>query len=295
MRQRHYRENQKNPGFKIALAAFRLSAWALSAALLWQGAARAQVFITPMVIEVPENRGQAQGFIEVRNNSNDTFRARIYTESFTYNRDAGFQSLKSTNASDLSSYLQFSPREMILQPGANRRVRFVARLAPNLPDGEYRTMIFTEKLQEAPAVTTASNRPNVALTARIGVAVFVRKGNVAPNLAVGGASLNADKNRVQLLVGNTGKASARPGGTWTLKQGGTVVKTGEIPPTIVLAENERNCLVTYLGAEQDRLNLAPGEYQLTGELTWGEDNNKSKLPFSVNLTVPGKTAVSPSS
>jgi len=286
MRQRQDRENQKTPVSKIVLAAFRLSVWALSAALLWQGAARAQVFITPMVIEVPDNRGQAQGFIEVRNDSSDTFRARIYTESFTYNRDAGFQSLKSTNASDLSPYLQFSPREMILQPGANRRVRFVARLAPNLPDGEYRTMIFTEKLQEAPAVTTASNRPNVSLTARIGVAVFVRKGNITPTLAVGGASLNADKNKVQLLVRNTGKASARPGGTWTLKQGGTVIKNGEIPPTIVLAENERNSLVTYLGTGQDQLNLAPGEYQLTGELTWGEDNTKSKLPFNVNLTVP---------
>jgi hypothetical protein len=33
-------------------------------------------------------------------------------------------------------------------------------------------------------------------------------------------------------------------------------------------------------------SLAPGTYQLSGELSWGESDNPNTLPFELNLIVP---------
>jgi hypothetical protein len=53
-------------------------------------AALAQVGISPMVIELQESNGQAQGAINVINNTEREFRARIYAQPFTYEKDQGF-------------------------------------------------------------------------------------------------------------------------------------------------------------------------------------------------------------
>jgi len=262
--------------------ALRFSTWALSAALLWAGASQAQVSLSPMKIEVKTNRGQAQGIINITNTSNETFRARVYAESFTYNRDKGFETLPSS-PSDLRPYLQFSPRELVVPPGTTRRVRLNARLAPNLPNGEYRTMIFTEPLKQN-SVTDANGNKTIIIT-RVGSAFFVRKGDVRPNLTVDSARWNAEAKKIQILVRNTGKASAYPYIKWTLKQGGTVVKTGEALDTGIVPDGDRNLILNQ--SKKDELALSPGTYQLSGELLWGEDNDKSKLPFKLDLTVPG--------
>ena len=268
--------------------ALHFTTWAFSAALLWGGASLAQVSLSPLKIEVQTNRGQAQGVINITNTSNETFRARVYAESFTYHRDKGFENLPSS-PTDLRPYLQFSPRELVVPPGTTRRVRLNARLAPNLPAGEYRTMIFTEPLKQN--VSTDRNGNTTKIITRVGSAFFVRKGDVRPNLGVDSVRWNGDAKKLQLLVRNTGKASAYTSIKWTLKQGGTVVKTGETPDAGIVPDGDRNLI---LNQSKEQLALAPGTYQLSGELLWGEDNDKSKLPFKLDLTVPaGTTAPSP--
>lgn len=274
--------------FSVSSTALRLSGLALSAAFLWGGAAQAQVSISPLVIDVQANRGQAQGLINITNNSSQPFRARVYAEPFTYSRDAGFQTLPSTS-SDLTPYLQFSPRELVVPPGVNRRVRLNTRLSPSLADGEYRAVIFTEDLKQT--TTTDSRGNSVGIKPRIGVTVYVRKGNVSPNLVVDSASWNSKQNQIQLLIRNTGQASARPVVTWTLNQGSKIVQRGNLDGgTAVIALCDRNLLLDYAG--KDKSALSPGEYQLTGKLTWGEENNRSTLPFSVNLTIPANASAS---
>lgn len=273
--------------FSVSPKALRLSCLALSAAL-WGGAAQAQVSISPLVIDVQANRGQAQGLINITNKSSEPFRARVYAEPFTYSRDVGFQTIPS-NPSNLTPYLQFSPRELIVPPGVNRRVRLSARLSPSLPDGEYRAVIFTEDLKQAN--TTDSQGNSVGIKARIGVTVYVRKGNVSPNLAVNSASFNSQQKQIQLMVRNSGQASARPVVTWTLNQGGKAVRGGKVDGgTAIIAGSDRNLLLDDPGKNESALSA--GEYQLTGKLAWGEDNNMSTLPFSVNLTVPANTSSS---
>lgn len=268
--------------FSALHTALHFSTWTLSAALFWAGASQAQVSLSPLKTEVQTNRGQAQGVINITNTSNETFRARVYAESFTYNRDKGFESLPSS-PSDLRPYLQFSPRELIVPPGTTRRVRLNARLAPNLPAGEYRTMIFTEPLKQV--TTTNNNGITTNIITRIGSAFFVRKGDVSPKLAVDSVRWNAEAKKIQLLVRNSGKASAYTSIKWTLKQGGTVLKSGETPDTGIVPDGDRNLILNQ--SKKDELALGPGTYQLSGELMWGEDNEKSKLPFKLNLIVPG--------
>ncbi|MFQ4143373.1 P pilus assembly protein, chaperone PapD [Chlorogloeopsis sp. ULAP02] len=255
-----------------------------SSLILFSGKASAQMSISPLVIEAKADRGQAQGMITITNTSSNPSRVRVYAEPFTYSRDSGFQTLPTTSPNNLTPYLQFSPRELTIKPGESRRIRLIGRLAPNLAEGEYRAVVFNETLNESK--DSAGN--NVTLATRIGVTFYVRKGNVAPKLAVDNASFNTRQKQIQLLVRNSGKATVRPSINWILRRGETVVKTGKVDATAVVAESDRNLVFNYPGKE----NLAPSQYQLSGELLWSENDKKSKLPFNVNVTIPASTTTS---
>lgn len=267
--------------FRLLLATFVTG---LSTLLLSPNQASAQVSVSPLVIETKADRGQAQGMLTITNTSNAPSRVRIYAEPFTYNRDTGFQTLPANSPGDLTPYLQFSPREMTIQPGESRRVRLISRLAPNLADGEYRAVVFNETLTDSK--DSAGNK--VSLVARIGVTFYVRKGNLASNLAVDNASFNTQQKQIQLLVHNSGKATVRPSLNWTLRRGETVVKNGQVDANAVVAGSDRQLLLNFPANNEPA--LAAGAYELSGNLVWGEDNNK--LPFKVNLTIPAQTAVS---
>ena len=51
----------------------------------------------------------------------------------------------------------------------------------------------------------------------------------------------------------------------------------------VVAEGDRNFLLSYPTPNEA---LSPGNYQLSGELVWGEDKDKTKLPFKVDVVIP---------
>ncbi len=267
-----------------------MSGWALST-LLFLPPARSQVSIAPLIIETKTERGQAQGLFNVANSSNEPFRARLYAEPFTYNRDAGFETVQ-PNPNDLTPYLEFSPRELVVPPGTSRRVRMIARFPANIQPGEYRAVIFTEKLQDQTEVQQEGFKFNII--SRIGTVVYVRHGEVSAKLAAESASWNAEKNLIQLLVRNTGNASARPKAIWTLKREDATVKTGESDNTTVIAGGDRNILLSYPGSEQPA--LPAGEYQLSGELVWSESkgskNESVRLPFSVNFSLPNRASTS---
>jgi hypothetical protein len=258
----------------------------LSSVLLWGSSAKANdISVTPMVIESQSRRGQSQGIISVSNLSTNSFRARVFTTPFTYDKEKGYQALPSSQ-NDLAPYMQFSPKELQINGSTQRNIRYVVRLRPDLPDGEYRTMIFTESL-ESTIVTEEDKKNNVqintAIVPRIGVAVYVRKGNIAPNINAVTARFNSQAKQLELLVDNTGKATAFVGGHWTLKRKQQTAKTGVFADTTVMAEGGR--YLTLVSNEKSETQIEAGEYELSGELEWGE-NKKKQLPFRVNVVVP---------
>ena len=267
--------------FSLPVASVLLSSFLLS------GIAKANISISPMVVETEAKRGQAQGRITLSNPSAENFRARVYTSPFTYDKETGFKTL-SESPKDLTPYLQFSPRELQVGASRKRNIRFIVRFPPNLPDGEYRTMIFTENLQKG-TITETNSETKVTLQTniipRIGVALYVRKGDVSPNLTPDSAKFDPKTNKIQLLVTNKGKASAIVAGDWKLKKGKEVIQKGNISDTTVLAEGERYVIAKSLSKNQSK--LAPGEYQLTGELGW-RVNKKNRVPFTVDVTIPGR-------
>ncbi len=264
----------------------RVSGVLLSSFLLWGTAAKADIAISPLIIETAAKRGQAQGTITVTNGDAKEFRARVYSQPFTYDLEKGFQLLNSSPL-DLTPYLQFSPGELQVPGTDNRRIRFIVRFPPSLPDGEYRAMLFTENLeatiQEEPG-KTSSVIFKTAIVPRIGVAVYVRKGNISHNLNVVNARFNPKSQQLQLLVENTGKASAIIQGEWTIKKGEQVIYHGRSIDTTVIAEGQRYLNVDY-STLANKIKLESGEYQLFGNLGWGINRN-NKIPFNVKFSIP---------
>ncbi|MGB5971442.1 MAG: hypothetical protein WBG70_24270, partial [Spirulinaceae cyanobacterium] len=223
--------------------------------------------------------GQSQSVITINNTSDQPFRARVYAEPFTYSRDDGFQVLETT-PSDLTPYLQFSPRELNVEPGQARKVRIITRFPPSLPTGEYRAVIFTENLRE----TIDDSGNNVTIETRIGTTIYVRQGNVSPQLEAVAASWDKEQQQLQILINNSGDASARTGVNWTLQQGEKMIAEGILLPVGIVATSERNLS---LSSETDKqLQLTSGTYQLTGDLLWGNQENPESKSFSLDLIVP---------
>ena len=268
------------------LILYPLSSIVFSTFLLSENTAKADITISPLVIETAAKQGQAQGNITVTNGDTKSFRSRVYTEPFTYDLETGFKLLDSSPF-DLTPYLQFSPRELEVPGTDNRRIRFVARFPPSLPDGEYRTMLFTENLEATFQEEQNSSKGAIFRTAivpRIGVAVYIRKGNISHNLTAVNARFDSKSQQLQLLVKNSGKASVITQGEWTIKKENKQIYNGRGIDTTVIAEGERYLTVDYSNAAK-KIQLEPGEYQLSGNLGWGV-NQTNKIPFSVKFIVP---------
>ena len=268
------------------LILYPLSSIVFSTFLLSENTAKADITISPLVIETAAKQGQAQGNITVTNGDTKSFRSRVYTEPFTYDLETVFKLLDSSPF-DLTPYLQFSPRELEVLGTDNRRIRFIARFPPSLPDGEYRTMLFTENLEATFQEEQNSSKGAIFRTAivpRIGVAVYVRKGNISHNLTAVNARFDSKSQQLQLLVKNSGKASVITQGEWTIKKENKQIYNGRGIDTTVIAEGERYLTVDYSNAAK-KIQLEPGEYQLSGNLGWGV-NQTNKIPFSVKFIVP---------
>jgi hypothetical protein len=237
----------------------------------------AQVGISPMVIELQESNGQAQGAINVINNTEREFRARIYAQPFTYEKDQGF-AVTAENASSLVPYLKFSPRELSVPAGVTRRVRLNIQLPAHLPAGEYRTVIFTENLDRK----TQNDRAGATttITTRIGVTLFVRRGNGVPQIDLVTAEWDRTQQKILLTIQNVGSASAYPTVAWQLKQGERSIANGQSNPTGIIPASARTLKIT------PSAPLTPGTYHLKGEITWGKGENRSTRPFDVVVLVP---------
>lgn len=249
---------------------------ALTTVAFVQAPVYAQFFVSPLTIQTQEQRGKAEGIISISNRSNEAQRLRIEAQPFVYTRDAGLQTLTEKTPNDLTPYLQFSPRELTIQPGQTRKIRVIGRLAPNLPNGEYRAVIFNEGLISR----EGENNSQVNILSRVGVTFYVTKGNVSPRIEVSNANFNKKANQINLLVRNTGKASTVTKTSWTLRRDGKVITFGRDKEATINAETERNIELHNLGNKES--NLKPGNYELSGELVW----RGNKVPFNLNLTIP---------
>lgn len=241
----------------------------------WFGSLQAGQFkLSPLVIETETIRGSASGMFVVKNLGNKTVHLRVYSVPFTYNAD-GFKPLN-TSSYDLSPYLIFAPRKLIIKPEQSRRVRLNVRFLPSMRSAEYRAMVFTEEIKP---LGHDPSKIRIGLIPRIGVAVYVRHGKIKAQLSMLG--IIYAKKSIVLQVQNTGKASARPRVNWVLKQYGTKITTGRNKPATVIAEKQRHIEI---GTPEIK-KLKAGTYQLSGKLVWGA-MEKYQLTFQQEFVIP---------
>ncbi|HEY9704845.1 MAG TPA: hypothetical protein V6C58_20560, partial [Allocoleopsis sp.] len=236
-----------------------------------------QLSVSPLVSEKDAESGQARGFIEVTNTSDKPFRARVSVSPFTYSREG----LKILNSSpnDLTPYLTFSPRELVVAPGQKRSIRFSARLLPSLPKGEYRAMFSIDELKEN---NQSTQKNEVSLVVTIVSTIYVRNGDLVPVLKVEKAFYDGKEKEIRLLVNNTGKATTRAITEWNLTQNGKLVKSDRLEETTIIAEGDRYIRIPYA---PEGKTLTPGNYEFSGILKWDFPKKGGSLPFKVNFTV----------
>jgi hypothetical protein len=225
-----------------------------------------QLSVSPLTIQRQAESGQARGVINISNNSNKPYRARVSLSPFTYNQE-GLQVLQSS-PNDLTPYLTFSPRELVIAPGQQRSIRFNARLLPSLPQGEYRAMFSVEELQDNSSTQTAAT-------------IYVINGDFVPKVGVEKAFYDGQKKQIRLLVNNTGEATTRAKTEWNLSQDGKTVNSGKVEETTIIAKGERYIQISY---PPQGKTLTPGNYQLSGKLSWNAKKAEN-LPFNINFTV----------
>ena len=236
-----------------------------------------QLSVNPLVIERKAESGQARGVIDVTNGSDKPYRARVSLSPFTYIRE-GLQVLKSS-PNDLTPYLTFSPRELVVAPGQTRSVRFNARLLPSLPQGEYRAMFSIDELKENNDYTKENQ---IGIVVTIVSTIFVRNGDLTPNLKVEKAFYDGKAKEIRLLVNNAGKATTRARTEWNLTQNGKPVNSGKLEETTIIAEGDRYIRIAYPPQGQ---TLTLGNYNFSGKLTWDFPNKGGTLPFNVNFNI----------
>ena len=235
--------------------------------------ATAQIRLAPLFLEEQVERGRAQGVITLTNITEQPIRVRLYAEPFTYERE-GFVSLDDSPV-DLSPYLQFSPREVVISPGREQRIRLLGTFPPSLADSEYRAVVFAEEL----VPQTESNNA-IALRARVGSTIYMRQGTLSADLSGQSAQAIANGQSVDLIVANQGQATARPRVEWQLRQGEQEIASGEVAEQTVIAQGDRLYSLPLPDA------LPSGNYTLSGELRWNTLGEDISERFDLPLLVP---------
>lgn len=226
--------------------------------------AAAQVGVSPLVIEERAVQGRSQGVITLTNSKSEPIRVRVFAEPFTYGVD-GFTELAESPA-DLSNYLQFSPREVVIPAGEEQRIRLLTLFPPDLAPGEYRAIIFAEELTETPNFID-----NVAVNIRIGTTVYVHNGELSGELSTVSAQSVAEESQIQMRLQNEGLSTVRVTTDWQLYAAEREVASGTVPVHTVIAEGERQIPIALPEA------LPAGTYTLKGNFSWrtlGEENTR---------------------
>jgi hypothetical protein len=192
--------------FRLALLLFALAA----------PAARADLMINPTRIVLDKNQRSAQ--IDLINNGTDTATYRVSVANRRMTDMGEFlpadQPLPGEAFAD--KMITFSPRQIVLAPGASQLVRILVRKPADLAPGEYRSHLVFERIADAAtaAATPAAtgNEVGIRLTALVGVSipVIVRQGETSATVALEHlALLPAAGNAPRLATFDIGRSGNR--------------------------------------------------------------------------------------
>jgi hypothetical protein len=174
-------------------------------------------------------------------------------------------------------YLQFSPRELVIPPNVTRNVRISTLLPSNLPDGEYRAVVFLEDLKERGVKPGSNNQ--ISIITRVASIFFVSKGNVNINLQANTATWDKANKVFKLVVSNKGNKSAYPNIDFKVTKDGGEIANSQIIGVVLQSGQDREILLPFKGSS----TLGSGSYTVSGRIL---TIDKQSIPFSFDVVVP---------
>lgn len=188
---------------------------ALLAALM-PVAARAELLVAPTrVVLTPTSRSAELVLV---NKGTEAAAFRLALENRRMRADGGLEAATEALPGEAfaADKLRFSPRQLVLEPGARQVVRIMADTPASLPAGEYRSHL---RLMSAPisagrSTPVAGDRPDNSLSIEliairsITVPVILRVGTLAASVQVDGAALSkADAGQLIVKLSRSGTRS----------------------------------------------------------------------------------------
>jgi P pilus assembly chaperone PapD len=189
--------------FALAARLFRglrrqVAALAILLLALSQQAAMADLMLNPTRIVFDKNQRAAQ--IDLINNGTETATYRINVVNRRMTEMGDFlpaeKAIEGEHFAD--SMLVFSPRQVVLAPGAAQLVRVLVRKPADLASGEYRSHLIFDRIPEPSAATSvakasdlAPNEVGIQLTALVGVSIpiIVRHGETSATVKISNIAL----------------------------------------------------------------------------------------------------------
>lgn len=200
---RSLRESLKRPFLADVVAVKRYGVLLLGlTALLFQGAALAELMLHPTRIVFEKNQRAAQ--LDLINNSRETITYRISLVNRRMSETGEFSEIDTAGPGEqfADAMLRYSPRQVTLAPGMAQTVRVLVRKPGGLAPGEYRSHLLFQQVAETKDKTSIeAQRPGaprpteseleIKLTALVGVSipVIVRHGETAATVSLGNLAL----------------------------------------------------------------------------------------------------------
>jgi hypothetical protein len=191
-----------------------IRAAAAAAALILAAPSGAELMIAPTrVVLAPAQRSAELVLV---NKGADTAAFRISVENRRMRRDGGLEAAETPRADELfaADKIRFSPRQLILEPGARQTIRIAADVPPGLAPGEYRThlRLMSAPTGSAPSTGDAAADPrslSIQLIAirSLTIPVLLRVGTLDAEVSVADAAFAADTEN--LLVVRMTRQGAR--------------------------------------------------------------------------------------
>ena len=220
--------------------------------LLAAAPASADLMLYPTRIVFDKNQRAAQ--LELINNGQERATYRISVVNRRMSETGEFSAVDSPLPGEQFSdaLLRYSPRQVVLAPGAGQTIRILLRKPADLPAGEYRSHLQFDRVPEVSAASSAdaqapklgSGAVGVQLKALIGVSipVIVRHGETAANVTLAGLELlkpvAGQATTLALVMQRSGNRSVYGdlGATFT-PQGGAAQEVGKAGGVAVYTPN----------------------------------------------------------
>ena len=226
--------------------------WLLAAllVLLPLRPAWADLMVAPTRIVFDKNQRAAQ--LDLINSGSETSTYRINIVNRRMSETGEFSAITSPAPGEqfADELLRYSPRQVVLAPGAGQAVRLSLRKPADLPAGEYRSHLMFEKVaaaQGATSIETQAASPgevSVQLTMSVGISipVIVRHGETAASVTLAGLELlkpvAGQPATLALVLQRSGNSSVYGdlGATFT-PQGGAAQEVGKAGGLAVYTPN----------------------------------------------------------